>query len=118
MVIERAVAGKYKCGNFFYSKELSDEFMPCGKISLRGKSLYVYTLDGDFVIELKGSKEILKYFNIKSTSSITTAIRTGRQYKNYQLSTEKVDKLPPKENKRNISKPINQYTMDGQFIKQ
>ena len=118
MVLERAVKGKYKCGNYFYSTKLMEEFVPYSGISLKGNTLYVYSLNGEYITELSGSKNICAYFGIKTTNPITVAIRTGRQYKDFQFSFEKVDKLPPKENKRNINKRIAQYTMDGQFIKE
>ena len=45
-------------------------------------------------------------------------MRTGRQYKDYQLSLEKVDKLEPIEDKRNKHKRVAQYSLTGDLIKE
>lgn len=116
MIIERAVKGGYKVNGFYYSTELNDEYFGKPKISIKNKEIYVYTLDGQFVTSLKNGKEVCEYFNIKSTSSLTTAIRTGRQYKNYQISLEKKDKLDPIINKRNIAKPVGRYSLTGELL--
>ena len=116
MVLERGVKGGYKIGNFYYSTTLSDFFEPISKVSLKNKPLYVYSLAGEFIIELQGSSEICNFFQIKSTSSITTAIRTKRQYKSYQLSLEKVDKLDPISDKKNKSYKIGKYSLTGDLL--
>lgn len=118
MVLERAVKGGYKCGNYFYSSVLMDEFIPHAKVTLKGKSLYIYSLEGEYITTLNSPSEICEFFKIKSTNPVTVAIRTGRQYKDFQFSFEKVDRLPPMINKRNINKRIGQYTMDGVLIKE
>ena len=116
MIIERAVKGGYKVNGFYYSTELIDEYFGKPKISLKNKEIYLYTLNGDYVTSLKDGKEICKFFNIKSTSSLTTAIRTGRQYKNYQISLDKKEKLDPIINKRNIAKPVGRYSLTGELL--
>lgn len=47
--IERAVKGGYKCGNYYYSTSLLEEYHGKPKVSLKNKILYVYNLDGDFI---------------------------------------------------------------------
>jgi hypothetical protein len=116
MVLERGVKGGYKVNGFYYSDKLFDFFEQRQKISLKGKVLYVYSLTGEFVTELENSLKICQFFNVKSTSSITTAMRTGRQYKNYQLSLEKVDKLDPIVDKRNKSCKIGKYSLTGDLL--
>lgn len=116
--IQRAVKGGYKVGDFYYSLEIMEEYIKKPKISLKGKTLYIYSLNGDFITELHNSSEITNFFNIKSTNPVTTAMRTGRQYKDYQLSLEKVDKLEPIEDKRNKHKKVAQYSLTGNLIKE
>ena len=115
--IQRAVKGGYKVGDFYYSTTLLDFYKGKNKISIRKATLYVYTLQGEFVTELKGRDEITKFFNIKSTSSITTALKTERNYRNYQLSLEKKDSLPAKEDLKNKRKEIECYNKAGELIK-
>lgn len=116
MVLERGIKGGYKVGNFYYSTILQEKFEIREKVSLKNREIYLYTLDGDYVTTLLGCAEICKYFNIKSTSSVTTAIRTGRQYKNYQVSLEKVDKMLPIKDKRNKACKIGRYTLTGELL--
>ena len=116
--IQRAVKGGYKVNDYFYSLELQEEYSQIPKISLKGKTLFVYSLEGIFITALSTTPEILEFFKIKSPSSITTAIRTKRQYKNYQLSLEYYDMLPPVTDKRNLKKKVGKFTLTGDFIEE
>lgn len=114
--IQRAVKGGYKVGEFYYSNELYDYYLGKPKISLKNKTIYIYDLNGKYLTSLHSGEEIKKYFDIKSTSSITTAIRTNRQYKNFQISLDYYDSLNPVEDKRNIKKIIEQYDLVGNLL--
>lgn len=115
--IQRSVKGGYKVGEFFYSTELHEVYSGQPKISLKNKSIYIYDLKGNYITTLNNGKMICDFFKIKSTSSITTAMRTGRQYKEYQISLEKKDKLDEIVDKRNIKKKVGQYSLTGDFIR-
>lgn len=115
--IQRAVKGGYRVYNAYYSTKLYDVFDLNQKIDLKNQTLYVYSLDGNFVIALKNTKEIREFFNIKNEGSIRVALRSKVQYKNYQLSLEKVDSLPPIKDKRKEAKKVEQYSLDGTLIK-
>lgn len=116
MVLERGVKGGYKVNNAYYSTSMLDVFEVRQKISLKNKTLYVYDLDGNFITELPTSKDIYSFFNVKSTSSITTAMRTGRQYKNYQLFLEKKDRVDPIKDRKNHSVKIGRYSLTGDLL--
>lgn len=116
--IQRAVKGGYKVGDCYYNTKLLELYKGKDKISLKNKPLYVYTLSGEYVTCLNSIEEIRQYFNLKSTSSITTAIRTERQYKNYQLSLEKVEKMNPIVDKRNTKKTVVCYTEGGELVEE
>ena len=62
-------------------------------ISLKACVLHVYDLNGKFITTLNNKDEILKYFNIKTLSSIQQSMRCGTQYKGFQFSLDKVDKI-------------------------
>ena len=85
---------------------------------MKNRSIYIYKLNGEYVTTLNSTKEITEFFNIKSTSDVTTAIRTKRQYKDYQISLEYVDKMEPIKDKRNKTKKVIQYTLEGEFIQE
>lgn len=114
--IQRAVKGGYKVGNYYYSNSLMEKYLGKPKISLKNKSIYIYDLNGNFITELKNSSEIKEFFNINSTSSLTTAIRTERTYKGFQVSLTKEDFLSPINDKKNHSKKVNVYTEGGDLI--
>jgi len=116
--IQRSIKGGYKSKGFYYSTELHETFSGHPKISLKNKSIYIYDLEGNFIITLNSADEICKFFNIKSTSSITTAIRTNRQYKNYQISLEYKEKLDLLIDKRNTKKIVQQFNLVGDLIKE
>lgn len=67
-VIERAIKGGYKVKGFYYDTTIREVYTGKNKVSLRGKTLYVYDLDGNFIIELSNSKDIKDYFKISSTN--------------------------------------------------
>lgn len=116
--LSRAIKGGYNLKGFYYSTKLLEEYNGKPKVSLKGKSIYVYSLDGEFITELKNSTEIYEFFNIKSTHAITTALRTERPYKQYQISLEHVLQMPKVINKRNISKPVECYDLYGNLIEE
>lgn len=114
--IERAIKAAYKVNGYYYSAELMDKFVPRPKLSIKNKTLYVYDLSGNYVTELHNGKEICKFFNVKSTHAITVAMRTGRQYKQYQLSLDKEEKLNPIKDLKNHSVKVVCYTKDGVYV--
>lgn len=116
--IERAVKGGYKCGDYYYSTSLLEEYHGKPKVSLKNKILYVYDLDGNFITQLNNSKEIYEFFNITTTRAITISIRTERPYKNYQFSLEKVDSMPKVVNKRNINKRVGRFSLGGDLLEE
>ena len=115
--IERAIKGGYRVNDSYYSSKIYEEYTGKSKISLKNKTLYVYSLDGNFITELKNSNDIYNFFNIKTTRPITLALRLERPYKDYQFSLEKKEKMDKVVNKRNIRKKVGQYTLEGKFVK-
>lgn len=115
--IERAIKGGYRVKDSYYSSKIYEEYTGKLKISLKNKSLYVYSLDGNFITELKNFNDIYNFFNIKTTHPITLALRLEKPYKDYQFSLEKKEKMDKVVNKRNIRKKVGQYTLEGKFIK-
>ena len=116
--IQAAVKGGYLAGGFYYSKEVMESYKGGTKISIKGKPIYAYTLDGKFVKELNGSKEICEFLGAKHINSVTSSMRQNRPYKNYQLSLEKIDKMEPVVNKRNISKRVGRFDMNGNLLEE
>lgn len=116
--IERAVKGGYRVGEYYYSTSIYENYTGQAKISLKGKSVYVYSLEGVYITELTNSSEIYKFFDITTTNAITSSLRLKRPYKIWQLSLEKLENLPAVVSKRNISKRVGQYSELGVLIKE
>lgn len=114
--VQRAVKGGFKIKNNFYSDKLYEIFIPPVKTDLKNNPLYVYDLNGNFIIKLCGIKNICEYFRIKSNCVIYNAIRCNRPYKNYQLTLKYKDHLDPITSKRNIPKKVIQYSKEGKII--
>lgn len=115
-LIQRAIKGGYKVGDYYYSSDLMDEFDEKKKLSIAGQSIYVYDLNGIFIAELKTKEEQLKFFNIKNTGALRYSLRTNTQYKDYQLSLIKVDKIEPIKDKRKVSKRVGRYSLSGDLL--
>lgn len=104
-------------GNYYYSFTLYDEFVPTPKKSLKNKKYYIYSLDGNYIQTFSSSKELMKFMNVKSWSSIWDVInRRNGIYKTYQIKLEFKEKIPKVEN-NNLSKKVDVYTKTGEFIK-
>lgn len=104
-------------GEFYYSFTLYDEFIPTPKKSLKGKTFYIYTLEGNYIKTIGTSKELMEFMGVKSWSSIWDVInRRNGVYKTFQIKTEFSDKINPAEN-THLSKSVDIYTKTGEFIK-
>ena len=114
--IRRSIYGGYRVGEYYYSSKIYESYTGETNVSLRKQPIYIYTLKGKFITKLKNSEEIYNFFNIKSTSIITTAIRNKKPYKEYQISLEKVDSMPEVINKRNIPKKVGRYSLTGDLL--
>lgn len=116
--IQRAVKGGYKVGDYYYSLKLHEEYLGKEKVTLKNALLYVYSLEGEYLTTLRGISEMCEFFNIKTTGSLNVAIRTNRQYKNYQISLEYREKMDKIHDKRNTKKKVAQYTLSGDFVRE
>ena len=118
--VMRACKGEYKINNEYYLYEVYDLFVPNKKkVNLRNKTIYLYNLNGDYVREFSNRTEACQFFNISTSSnSISTAIRTERQYKGYQLRLEKYDKITAVEMETCSSKPVLCFDLNGNLIEE
>ena len=101
---------------YYYSFSLTDEFKPKPKVSLRGKKFYLYSLEGDYLQELKNCKELQKFMGVRSYSSVYDVIfKRNGIYKDYQIKLEKFDKIPKAE-KRCAKKKVDVFDKTGNLL--
>lgn len=116
--ISNAIHTGYKIKNYYFSTSLLEEWKGKPKVSLKGKILYVYNLQGDYLTSLKNGTEIKEYFGIKTTNPITVSIRKESPYKTYQFSLEYKESLSPITKQYHQKRAILVYTVDGKFIEE
>lgn len=98
---------------YYYDTKLVDEYIPRKKLSIKGKTLYLYTQDGKFYKEYK-TEEIMKIFNI-ANKKICSAIRTHGLIGEYLISTSKEKFIEPYKGKIPATK-IQLFDGTGQLI--
>lgn len=102
---------------YYYSYQLYDVFIPKPKVTVRNKTFYLYDLEGNYIREFANCNELKEFMGVKSNSSISDVInRRNGLYKDWQITTEYVEKLPSTINKSK-SKKVNVYDKEGNFIK-
>lgn len=116
-LIQRAVNTGYKTHNLYFSKKLLPSYTGVELLEIRNKPIYIYNLSGDFEQELKNTKEILSFFNIKATGSVRAAIRANKPYKGHLISLSKEEKLQAQKDPRNFKKKVGMYNLVGDLIK-
>ena len=116
--IGNALQSGYNIKGFYFSTKMLEEYNGKPKVSLRNKTVYVYNLDGEYLTELNNGKEIKEYFKINTTNPISLAIRKESNYKNYQFSLEKVEKMPKFIIKTHYKRPVLVYDINSNFIEE
>lgn len=116
--VGNAMSTGYKIKNYYFSSKLVEEYKPIEHIHIKNKPLYVYDLQGKFLTVLYNGKEIKKFFNINSTNPITVSIRKNKNYKSYQFSLTKLEKMNPYKVKVFYKRPVLVYKTDGTFIEE
>ena len=116
--IGNAIKTGYKIKGFYFSSKMLEEYNGKPKVSLKNKILYIYDLDGNYLTKLNTGKEICEYFKIKTTNPITVALRKESNYKNYQLSLEKLERMPSIKIKTHYKRAILVYDINSNFVEE
>lgn len=114
--IYRAIQMNIKVNDCYYSFTLTDKFIPKRQPNLKGKTVYIYDLNGNYLTEILSGKKLQEYYKIKSYTCLKQALMTGKPYKGTQISLEKVDKLPKAKESENKAKKIGCYDLNGNLI--
>lgn len=116
--IGNAIQSGYNVKGYYFSSKMLEEYNGKPKVSIKNKTIYVYNLDGEYLTQLKNGNEIKEYFKINTTNPITLALRKNSNYKNYQFSLEKVEKMDKCIIKTHYKRPVLVYDINGNFIEE
>lgn len=114
--INRAIQGKYSVNGKYYSREFSEKFELASSKSIRGSKIYLYNLDGTFYREFSSPIECARFFGLKNSSAISSALRLHRVFKGYQVYLEKVDSAKRLE-LNNQKQLVDQFDLNNNYIK-
>lgn len=112
--ISRACKLGYLTNNKYFSYELKPQFSQAKTESLKNRTVYQYTMTGEFIAEYKSCSAAEKAINAKR--GLSTAIKLGRNFAGFQWRLEKFDSIEPSEMKYKARK-VGQYDLDGNLIK-
>lgn len=104
-------------GKYFSFKKM-EQFSDAKLKQLKNSPIYVYSFSGKFIAEYQNELEAKKALHIKG--SLMKYLRLKEPYKNmYQFSFEHLDKMCNRTigQKLTTKKPIDQYDLQGNFIK-
>lgn len=116
--IEKACLLGYLSKNKYFSYEKNEQFSRAKLEYLKTIPVYCYDITGKFLKEYSCTQDAEK--NLKIKGSIMKALRLKCPHNNkYQFSFEKLEKMPDrsKSYKNTTAKKIDQYDLDGNYIK-
>ena len=117
--IHRAIKTGMKHRDYYWSFKLSEKYIPIKKVSLKGKTLYIYDLDGNFIKEVLVGQELKDFYKISHYGCLKQAIQNNRPYKNTQISFEKVDIMPKVIAFSDFNaKRIGRYSKEGKLLEE
>lgn len=108
--------GMFNQGQYYFSYELYDKYIPKPRLDLKNKNIFLYDLLGNFVEEVS-SKDFKKRYGIHTYKELSDVILNEKSLKGYQIRLEKFDKISeykPKNKKRAVIV----YTKTGEFVKE
>lgn len=117
--VRDAVHGQRLCKGYYLSYIKYPIFIPPEKEIRSSKDkVYQYDLEGNFIKEFANCKEAAEEIKA-SVKSLQSKMAVGKSYKKYQWSYSKEVSLNNVRKKSLSSTPreINQYTLDGKFVK-
>lgn len=115
-LISRAIKLGYKISNFYFSEIKSEEFAISKKRTIYSKTVYQYSLTGEFQQEFENANIAKKKLGL--TSDIGAAIRIGRTCGGYQWSYEKLPKMADvSKNTCGKARKVAKYDLEGNLIK-
>lgn len=113
-IIQRVKTGMFSEGNYYYSYKLYDTYIPQPSLDLKGRNVFLYNLNGEFIEEIS-VKDLKKRYDIHSYKEISNIILNKSSLQGNQIRieySEHIDKYEPKNKKR----AVDVYKITGEFV--
>lgn len=118
-LINRAIQMGYKLNNKYFSYTESEKYEAVKKNTLRNTIVYQYSLEGEYLNTYDSLAEATRACGKPNNSGLSTAIKLGRTWNNFQWSLEKLPKMGDVSKKTSgKARKVGQYTLDGKFVKE
>lgn len=112
--INTVLSNKHKIHNVYISAKYLEHFKIPVRTKNRNCKIYQYDEYGNFMREWDSQKEASEKLGLRH-QTISNSIRNGKPCRNFRFSLDKVESMPPIKQR---SKPILQYDLNGNFIKE
>lgn len=116
--IQRALKGKYKCADFYWTYDKFDKLDLSKMYQYEGHStipVFQYDLNGNYECCYNSIKDASKVLNVCS-SNLGSAIRTGGICKNKHFTSIYMPEYSQARDSQIKSHEVHQYSLDGKYI--
>ena len=113
--VYRSIKSGIKCMGHYYSFEYCEPFTPKKLPEIKGKYIYIYDLQGNYLTKKFCGQELKQYFNINSYGVLKQAILNEVPYKGKQVFLEYRDNVQPA-NTVNTSKQVGRFDTEGNLL--
>ena len=112
--INRSCKLGYKINGKYFSYEFNSEYSRARFESLKNRTVYQYSLSGEFIAEYKSCADAERA--IGKSRGLSNAIKRGHTFGGFQWKLEKFDRIDSIEIKGKARK-VGQYDLEGNLIK-
>lgn len=113
--ISRACKLGYLVNGKHFSYIFQPTYIKAQNESVKGKKVYQYDLQGNFIKEYKSCNSAEKELGV--SRGLSTAVKLGRIFHGFQWSLEKLDHMSSKINIHSGPRKVGQYDLQGNLIK-
>lgn len=113
--ISRACKLGYLVNNKHFSYIFQPTYIKAQNESTRGKKVYQYDLQGNFIKEFKSCNAA--EVELGFSKGLSTAVKLGRIFHGFQWSLEKIDSMNPVKDIHSKARKVAQYDLKGNLIK-
>ncbi len=114
--IQKAISLSRKYNDYYFSIERREKFVVLTNAKLHSMPLHQYDLQGNFVKSFRDLKHVESEFGC-SMNKIFSSMRLGKEFKDFQWSRDKVERMKTLQKNKPVARKIGQYTMENELVK-